>query len=351
MSDFTKPSAKQIVSRDQLDTLAPYIAKPLLDALLRSLNADIQAPCRLDASSTPNLVVAVQSSLVSNPTSNRNHSIGHVGNSVPMFSSGTITFPATDGGSITPSVGSAITMNCPSGQYAKVLVSIDSGANLVLTMGVSDAVEADALVPSPIPTATPVGYIGVHNTGGTIDNILQSKIVQFMGSGGGGSAAQTGFSQEVSIPMGNTSLVVNFPSSLPSSAYVVLPQMVNLVDASPDFQPLTITNKTAAGFTVTWNAPTDSANYKLAYITPAVQEAVGEVNVPLAADSLVVTLPIALAGVNYSVIANLVNLVDGAPQFQPVTIVAKTASTFTVSWNAPTDSADYRLAFHVAEFQ
>lgn len=351
MTDFTKPSAKQIVSRDQLDTLAPYIAKPLLDALLRSLNADVQSPCRLDASSTPDLVVAVQSSLVSNPTSNRKHSIGHVGNSVPMFSSGTITFPASDGGSITPSVGSAITMNCPSGQYAKVLVSIDSGANLVLTMGVSDPVEANALVPSPVPTATPVGYIGVHNTGGVIDNIIQSKIVQFMGSGGGGSAAQSGFSQEENIPAAATSLVITFPSPLPSSAYVVLPQMVNLVDASPEYQPLTVTNKSASGFTVSWNAPTDSANYKIAYIVPAVQESIGEVLVPLAADTITVTLPIALAGVNYSVIANLCNLVDGAPQFQPVTITAKTASSFTASWNAPTDSSDYRLSFHLAEFQ
>lgn len=351
MSTFTKPSAKQIESRDLLSTLAPYIAKPLLDALLRSINAEVQAPCRLDASSTPNLVVAVQSSQVSNPTSNRQHSIGHVGNSVPVFTSGTITFPASNGGNIVPSVGSSIVLNCPVGQYAKVLVSIDSGANLVLTMGVADSVEANALVPAAVPTANPVGWIGVHNTGGTIDNIIQSKIVQFMGSGGGGSSASTGYAQEVSIPAAATSLVVTFPAALPSSAYVVLPQMVNTVDGTPDFQPLTITAKTAAGFTVTWNAPTDTANYKLAYITPAVQEAVGEVLVPLAADNLVVTLPIALAGVNYSVIANLVNLVDGAPQFQPVTIVAKTATTFTVRWNAPTDTSAYRLAFHVAEFQ
>jgi len=351
MANKTIFSAKQTESRDLLSTLAPYIAKPLLDVLLRSLNADVQAPCRMDASATPDYVVSIQGSLVSNPESNRQHSIGHVGNLVPSFSSGTITFPASDGGNVVPSVGSNVALNCPSGQYVKVLVSLDSGANLVLTMGSPDSVEANALVPAPVPTATPVGYIKVHNTGGTIDAIEQADIVQFMGSGGGGSAAQAGYAQEEAIPNAATSLTITFPSPLPSNVYTVNPQMVNVTDASPDFQPLTITNKTASGFTVTWNAPTDSANYKIAYITPVVQETIGESTIALGATSVTVSLPIALAGVNYSVIANLVNVVDGSPQFQPVTITAKTTTTFTASWNAPTDTADYRLAFQVAQFQ
>lgn len=350
MTDFTKPNARQIVSRDQLQTLAPYLSESLLDSLLRSINADVTAPCRLDASSSPNLVVSVAGSQVSNPESNRQHSIGHVGNTVPVFASGTITFPASDGGSIVPSAGSSATLTCPSGQYVKVLVSLDAGANLVLTVGTADAVEANALVPSPVPTATPIGFISVHNTGGVIDNIIQSKIVQFSGSGGGGGSAQSGFAQEASIPSSATSVTITFPSPLPSTAYVVNPQLVNLLDADPDFQPLTVTQKTTTGFTVKWNAAMDTANYKIAYIVPVVQEAVREVIVPASATSITVDLPIALAGVNYSVIANLANYIDD-PQFQPVVITMKSNTQFTASWNAPTDSANYRLSFQVAEFQ
>lgn len=350
MTDLTKPNARQIVSRDVLQMLAPHLSESQLDSLLRSINADVQPPCRLDASSTPDLIVTVAGAQVSNPESNRQHSMSHVGNTVPLFASGTITFPAADGGSIVPSVGSSITLNCPVGQYVKILVSMDAGSNLVLSQGSSDTVEADALVPPPNPTATPIGWVGLHNTGGVIDNIIQSKIYQFSGGGGSGSA-QSGFAQEGSIPFDVTSVTITFPFPLPSNSYVVTPQWVNDTDANPSHQALTISNKTASGFTVSWNSPTDTANYKISYIVPAVQMQIGEPTIPADAQSIVVTLPIALSGVNYSVVANLVNMVDGLPQFQPTTLIARTNTTFTVAWNNPTDSASYRLAYHVAEFQ
>lgn len=63
-----------------------------------------------------------------------------------------------------------------------------------------------------------------------------------------------------------SSKVVTFSSTLGTTNYAVIAIMNNLVDANPQFQPITITAKSATGFTATWNAPTDSANYILEYI-------------------------------------------------------------------------------------
>lgn len=350
MTTFTKTDARQIISRDQLQQLYPNLSGRELDDLLRSIDSDLTLPCRMDASASPNLTVTVQSGIVSNAISSRQRSLPFVGNSIPSFTSGTIVFPATSGSNIVVTPGTDVLLTIPSNQYVKVLVSIDSSGQLVVNPGSANAVEASAAPPAPSPTAMPIGYITVFNNAGMISPIAQNKIYQFMGGGGSGSGSSTGFAQEVSVAPGVTSMVVTFPSPLPNSNYVVSPNFVNETDPTVQYQAITVTNKTAAGFTASWNDETDSANYKIAYIVPAVQEQVGEVNIPMGVSSLVVTLPIALAGVNYSVIPNFVNEVD-SPQFQPITITAKTLTSFTASWNDDTDTANYRLSFRVAAFQ
>lgn len=40
---------------------------------------------------------------------------------------------------------------------------------------------------------------------------------------------------------------------------------------------------------------------------------------------------------------------DTNPQFQPVTITARSSTGFTASWNAPTSSANYILGYFVAD--
>jgi hypothetical protein len=42
--------------------------------------------------------------------------------------------------------------------------------------------------------------------------------------------------------------------------------MVNTVDVTPQFQPMTVTAKSTTGFTASFNAPTDSGNYKLDWL-------------------------------------------------------------------------------------
>lgn len=350
MTTFTKTDARQIISRDQLQQLYPNLSGQELDDLLRSIDSDLTLPCRMDASASPDLTVTLQSGIVSNAVSQRQRSLPFVGNSIPSFSSGTLVFPATSGGNIVVTPGSDVVLTIPSNQYVKVLVSIDAGGQLVVSPGSADAVEANATPPAPSPTAMPLGYITVFNNAGTIDPIAQDQIFQFMG-GGGSSGSQSGFSQEVSIPFDVTSVVVTFPTPLPSDNYVVTPAFINETDPDVQYQSINISNKTAAGFTASWNDATDSANYKLAYIVPAVQEQVGEVSVPASATSITIPLPIELAGVNYSVIPGWVNETDAGPQFQPITITAKTTTSFTASWNDDVDSANYRLSYRVAAFQ
>lgn len=67
-----------------------------------------------------------------------------------------------------------------------------------------------------------------------------------------GSGVTTVTVSGISPPFGNTSFVVTATFS-------------NTVDASPIYQPVTVTNKTTTGFTAKWNNNTDTANYSLEY--------------------------------------------------------------------------------------
>src|SRR5581483_947126 len=95
-----------------------------------------------------------------------------------------------------------------------------------------------------------------------------STVLQNDGSGNLSWATVSGFSGRANgtantIGSGATSKAVTFSSTLGTTNYAVVVTMNNLVDANPQFQPITVTSKSATGFTATWNAPTDSANYIL----------------------------------------------------------------------------------------
>jgi len=74
--------------------------------------------------------------------------------------------------------------------------------------------------------------------------------------------------QEVSISSAQTSVTVTFPAAIGNSTYRVAAWIFDSTDANPQFQPVVITARSSTQFTASWNAPTDSANYKLMYIVP-----------------------------------------------------------------------------------
>jgi len=148
--------------------------------------------------------------------------------------------------------------------------------------------------------------------------------------------------------IGNTNLSVSpvFDLQQHSANYGLLAFMQNIVDASPQFQPVVVTTKSATGFTASWNAGADSANYKLAYFV----NATGQKDIGAAASSLSVNLPINYGNTNYVVVGMIHNIVDASPQFQPAVITAKSSSSFTISWSDPTDSANYKLIYYALSF-
>lgn len=341
---------RQSIYRGILQQLLPNLSAQQVDTLLESVDSDLTPPLRVDASNPADHVVTIGPSIISNPNSDRQRSLSFVGNVIPEITSETVTIPTTDGGTVSSSTGQSFPLNCPSGNYAKILLSIDSSANIQISQGLPNAVLATASLPPPGTTFTPFAYLIVHNTAGSIDSLTQASIVQLQAGGGGGGSGG-GIAQEVSLTSGTTSQVVTFPAPLTTTSYTLLAQVINLTDLTPQFIPITITNKSATGFTASWNTPLDSSNYKLDYIVPGIQEQFGE-SVLLNGDTTkTITLPIAMANTSYVVIANLINTVDGSVQYQPVTITNKTNTTFSASWNVPVDSSNYRLSYNVAAYQ
>lgn len=76
------------------------------------------------------------------------------------------------------------------------------------------------------------------------------------------------------IDSGVATKSVVFTTAMANNTYVVSATIENTADTNPDKSILPIvTAKATTGFTVDWNAPTNSANYKLNWI-------ISEVNAP-----------------------------------------------------------------------
>lgn len=80
------------------------------------------------------------------------------------------------------------------------------------------------------------------------------------------STAAAGRAGRTAVANGATSQAVTFSSTLGTTNYAAVCVLTNLTDANPQFQTAIPTAKTATGFTASWNAPTDSANYVLDWI-------------------------------------------------------------------------------------
>lgn len=350
MPDLTKLNATQIVYRGILQQILPYLSDQQLDVLLSSIDQSITPPLNVDATNTPSLIVNVGPAIVSNSESNRNKSIPFINNVIPTFNGGTITFPTSDGGNIVCSPGSSVALTLPSGEYCKVLLSLDPSGNLEALAGVPAGSSSSAVLPVPNASALPFAYILLFNNSGTIQNVTQNNIFQLEGSGGGGGAG--GVAQEISLTIGTVSQIVTFPTAQSSASYVIIPAITNTIDSLVEFIPVTIVNKTTTSFTAEWNAPLPSSNYKLDYLVgPGITEQVGEAIVNMGDTSATITIPLPMASVGYVVTPNLVNYTDPVPSFLPITVTNKALSSFTVKWNTPISTANYRVAWQIATFQ
>jgi hypothetical protein len=184
---MAKLDLRQSVYRGTLSQIGNQ-ANPEGDNLLSAINNQITPLLRLSASLTPNLVVAVGASDITDSETNRRRAIPHVGSAYVQFTSGTVTFPAASGGNIVCSPGSSTVLTISSGNYAAVLIYLDGAGNLNAIAGTDTATESAAITnlpPAPDETLA-AGFVVVRNIAGVIQNITQSSIRQFgIGTGGG----------------------------------------------------------------------------------------------------------------------------------------------------------------------
>ena len=90
--------------------------------------------------------------------------------------------------------------------------------------------------------------------------VLTSGQETYVGASGGSDK-----NGRASIANAATSVSVVFDKPFKNSFYALVHSMENVTDSAPQFQTPITTAKSAAGFTASWNAPTDSANYYLSF--------------------------------------------------------------------------------------
>lgn len=81
----------------------------------------------------------------------------------------------------------------------------------------------------------------------------------------GGSSTLRGSAGRTPIPNAASSISVVFAIPKANILYEPIFSVMNLVDSQPIFLQGIVTAISLAGFTVTFNAPTDTANYQLCW--------------------------------------------------------------------------------------
>ena len=357
---LTRPDSRQIINRAALSKVGAA-AGTTQDSLNSKFNLLADAPLRPAASfPTPDAKLNFSNSLISTSDGANEVAAPVSGAVYDAISTPFINFQTQ---AVSNLSDFDITWPSPNvvGRYRRAAFTLESGGKIQVIFS-AEAVTEGALVNAGtlFGTGLPLGYVNLQCTntigyfktaGSSTDIIENAKVFRF---GTGGSASNSGgVAQEVALTVGTTSKVVTFPTPQLGTGYAVLAQVYNSTDANPEYFSVIITNKTASGFTVSWNFPLDSGNYLLDYLVApgVIMEQIGETLLPSGVTSAVITIPIPLSTTSYVVVAEMVNMVDSVPQFQPVIVVAKTLSSFSVQWNVPTDSANYRLAFQVAAYQ
>lgn len=86
-----------------------------------------------------------------------------------------------------------------------------------------------------------------------------------MPSGGSGGNL-SGVANSAVITNGSSSVAVTFSSAFATTNYAIVANVRNTTDPNPIFLDIVDTVKSTSGFTATFNAPADSANYFVEYI-------------------------------------------------------------------------------------
>ncbi len=187
MANPTPIDIRQAISRDLLDQITG-VSNSQIDTALLAINKELTPPLRMVASSSPDQTVTIENIFVQNPSTLRNYVIPPISNTLPNFTSGTVTLPTVSGGTVTVTPGNDVTLTLSVGNFIKMGISLDANGQLVVQFGTEGASISAATVP-PVPNNTfAIGYVVVENIGGTIQTIDNQDIYQFIGGGGGGGS-------------------------------------------------------------------------------------------------------------------------------------------------------------------
>jgi hypothetical protein len=188
-NDFKKIHVRQVEHRSNLPRLSDA-AKPTLKTILPNLDSELTPIFELRESATPNLTLNIGAGKITNADTGLSRAFFPIQNLSFDFTGGTVTFPATTGGAIVVTPGVDDVLNVSSGNYIAVLVQIDSLGDLSVAIGTEAATAADAINNDNFPVhfkkVLPIGYVVLHNSAGTIQNVVNENITQFVGGGGGG---------------------------------------------------------------------------------------------------------------------------------------------------------------------
>lgn len=192
---------------------------------------------------------------------------------------------ATPGGqSIQVGIGSTITLLYDAAQSRWIVSSGSGSSNSVaeevpLTIGTTSVVVS---FPSVLPNAaygivvqmvnvtdttpqfqtplvsnkTNAGFTAKWNAPLNTGNYALDYVV-----GPGGSATDQGEAAQV---LGATSATIAFPD-IGTTMYAVIAEFINLVDTTPQFQPIVVRSKSTNQFTIAWNAALNTANYRVSW--------------------------------------------------------------------------------------
>lgn len=83
---------------------------------------------------------------------------------------------------------------------------------------------------------------------------------------GSGSGNMNGVANFAAVSNGASTLAVSYSAAFANTNYSLTTSLRNIVDGAPIFLNIVSTAKSTTGFTVTFNAPADSANYYVEYI-------------------------------------------------------------------------------------
>jgi len=362
---FKPIDSRQIVLRGLLSEIAAT-AGLTLQEVLTSINFQLEPPLNVVPFINLGHEVLIATSLPSNPDSNIQRSISYINNTVPFLSSATATIPTSPTGNVTTSTGASVALSVTSGQYQQVLLWLDTSSNVGISVGPSfsagslaAAVNETSELPLPTANTLPFAYITVFNNAGTVSGLTQSNITQLVGGGSSSGTSVTPARVAGTFPVGLGATSVTVPLSVDqiSNSFVVLAQFTNLLDpfSGVEYQPITITAKTSghltSSFTATWNYPTNTGDYAIDYVVSAAISQIGEYPIGSGATTLTISLPTPLATGDYVVLAEFTNSTDSNPQFQPILIRNKSSSFFTVDWNMPLDTSNYKLSWQLASYQ